>query len=77
MRRVLERITNRLDRVHFCYEAGPTLSPDPVARLRMHGGRAIANPKEAGRSCEDQPPGRCFSRPVAACRRANGCVGSR
>lgn len=24
MRRVLERIANRIDRVHFCYEAGPT-----------------------------------------------------
>ncbi|SCB55835.1 hypothetical protein GA0061098_105616 [Bradyrhizobium shewense] len=24
MRRVLERIANRFDRVHFCYEAGPT-----------------------------------------------------
>lgn len=24
MRRVIQRIGNRFDRVHFCYEAGPT-----------------------------------------------------
>nr|BAN09713.1 probable transposase [Mesorhizobium loti NZP2037] len=24
MRRVIQRIANRFDRVHFCYEAGPT-----------------------------------------------------
>lgn len=52
MGRLIARIANRFDRVHFCYEAGPTglwpLSPDPIARPPMHGGGAIADPKEAG-----------------------------
>ncbi|TIO32263.1 hypothetical protein [Mesorhizobium sp.] len=30
MRRVIERISAKFDRVHFCYEAGRPLSPDPV-----------------------------------------------
>lgn len=78
MRRVLERIATRFGRVHFCCEAGPrlwSLSPDAVAWLQMHGDRAVVNPEEAERSCEDQPPGRRFSSPAAARRRVYQALG--
>ena len=55
MRRLAAKLAGKYERLHFCYEAGPT-GYGPRALVRR--GRAIADPEEAGRPDQDQPPRR-------------------
>ena len=57
--RTIKRLAGRYDRLHVCFEAGPTgiraLSPDPSARPRMHGGRSGSDPETVGRADQNEP----------------------
>jgi transposase len=59
MRRVIQRIAAKFDRVYFCYEAGPTgYGLHRLIRSLGHEcGRPLADPEEAWGSGEDKPPG--------------------
>lgn len=72
MRRVIQRIAAKSDRVHFCYEAGPTgYGLHRLIRSLGHecvGRRSIVDPQEAGRQSKDEPS-RCTRSDLFGCRR--------
>jgi hypothetical protein len=53
--RLVRKLADRYEMLHFCYEAGPTgyglYGPGP----RVHGGSAVDHPAEVGRAGKDEP----------------------
>lgn len=81
MRRIIARIANRFDRVHFCYEAGPT-GYGLYRRIRSLGHECtvvalLLIPRKPGDRITTNRRRRRFSRPGATRRRANGGMGPR
>ena len=55
--KLVRKLAAKYERLTFCYEAGPTgygLYRQITSLGRLHGGCAVADPDEAGRSGEDQ-----------------------
>ena len=79
-RKLVHKLAANYERLTFCYEAGPTgyglHRQIKDARPRVRGGGAIADPKEAWRSGEDQPAGRAQPGEAVARRRADRGLGS-
>ncbi len=81
MRRIIQRIAAKFDRVHFCYEAGPTgYGLHRLIRSLGHECVVVAPsliPRKPGDRVKDEPPRRTCARPAVEGRRAYGSVGSR
>ena len=79
--KLVRKLADRYERLHICYEAGPTgygLYRQILALGHsLHGGGAVADPASAGRPGEDQPAGCAVLGTPAEGRRADGSVGSR
>ena len=69
--RLTRKLAGRYDKLHLCYEAGPTGYGlcRPRAGSRLHGCGALADPEEARRADQDQSA-RCGNIGAAAARRA-------
>ena len=80
VRKLLTRLAVRHGELHVCYEAGPTgygLYRQVVgARACLHRGRALADPTQARRPGEDEPPRRSSAGAPAAGRRADPGLGA-
>jgi hypothetical protein len=78
--KLVRKLAAKYQRLTFCYEAGPTgygLYRQIGSWSRLHGGCAVADPDQARRSGKDQLARRTEPGQAAACRRADGSLGSR
>src|SRR5262245_34690488 len=57
--RTIKKLGKRYDRLHVCFEAGPTgyVPAGSRTRSRLHGGCAGPDPETAGRARQNQPTG--------------------
>ena len=73
--RTIKRLADRYDRLHVCFEAGPTgyglYRQISGSRPRLHGGRSSADPETSGRADQDEPARRGHAGAAAPGRRAD------
>jgi hypothetical protein len=79
--RTIKRLADRYERLHVCFEAGPTgyglYRQIQGSRPRMHGCRSGPDSKTVGRARQDEPSGRCHAGAAASGRRADERLGAR